>query len=40
MERRLDRTKAKQLRIKLIISTLTVGAIALAILGLCYINIV
>lgn len=37
---RLEKTKAKQLKIKLIISTLIVGAIALSLIGICYINII
>lgn len=40
MGRRLDKTRAKQLKNKLIISTLLVGAAALIVLGICYINIV
>ena len=40
MGRRLDKTRAKQLKYKLIISTLLVGAAALIVLGICYINIV
>lgn len=40
MESRIERSRRKQLKNKLIISTLLVGAVALIVLGICYINIV
>lgn len=40
MGQRLERTKARKLKNKLITSTIIVGAIVLIIIGLCYINMI